>query len=107
MASLASHLLEFSAVIIPKSFLLDMIAMYWVSLKLLMSAAVPKYILPALTMSECRPSCDWDCVPFCVVTAAAAAALANSSARASLAILAATGAWLERSVGRLVTAEDW
>jgi len=62
--SVTSHLFEFSVVIMPKSFLLDMMAMYWVSLKLLTSAAVPKYSFPALTMSECKPSA-W--VAFCVV----------------------------------------
>jgi len=93
LASVEVHFIEFSAVIMPNSFLLSAMAMYLASGKLLTSMAVPKYSLPALTMSECRPSAVALAVVVVVVLSAGAAvtepavARAMRRARVSLAIV--------------------
>ena len=81
--SVTSHFCEFSGVKMPNSFLFVEMAWYAVSLKFPVSVAVPKYNLPAATISECRPS-PW--VWFWAVAPAARPDTINKT-HASLAIL--------------------
>ncbi len=67
VGSVTSHFCEFSGVNIPNSFRLLEMAWYAMSLKLLVSIAVPKYSFPAATMSAWRP---WPPVSFCAAAPA-------------------------------------